>query len=247
MSSRLRANAAVRAAFPGPFLRVISRCSIGLLALLAVSCSDWGNSNFPVFRSFGWFARLGANDIRDACVAGSADRYRLIYNAVWGTQVRDYEVVADSGPAGGQLSIRVIFPEHVSSIDLADPLNLYTGQRNTTVLTPADLGELAASLRQSGFYEPAPEGLVLPSDGYYWIVAACEKGSFHFNAYVYPSERFSAIRFDAWLYHRDGTGVAINASRPLPPRQSYNRDVAEDRLYSIFDLEVGTNGLINIP
>ncbi len=246
MSRKLRVNAGLFKAFLNPFPWLISRWSIGLLALLPAACSDWGNSNFPIFRSFGWFSYLNGDNIRDACLIGSPNQYRLIYNAVWGTQVRDYEIVTDPIGGGGQLSIRIIFPEAPSSIDLTDPLKTFSGQRSVTTVTPADLAELTASLRQSGFYELAPSGLVLPSDGYYWIVATCENGAFHFNAWVYPSDRFAAIRFDSWLFHRDATGVAVNPAQPVPPRQQYNRNVAEDRSFSIFDLEVGNNGLANL-
>jgi hypothetical protein len=246
MSRKLRVNAGLFGAFLNPSRRAISRWSIGLLALALVACSDWGNSNFPIFRSFGWFSRLNADDIRDACLTGSPNRYRLVYNAVWGTQVRDYEIVTDPIGGGGQLAVRIIFPEAPSSIDLTDPLKTFSGQRSAVALTPADLQELTASLQSSGFYGPAPSGLVLPSDGYYWVAAACENGAFHFNAWVYPSDRFAAIRFDGWLFRRDATGVAVNPAQPVPPRQQYNRNIAEDRDFSIFDLEVGTNGLANL-
>jgi hypothetical protein len=243
MSRRLRVNAADCTAFRHRSLRAISR-GVWLIALLASACTEGGNSNFPLFRSLGWFSHLNGSDIRDACVAGSGARYRFVYNAVWTQQARDYEVIAPPGQAGGQLATRIIFPENLTSIDLTDPLALYSGKRSIAAVTSADLGALVALLRQSAFYDPAPSGLVLPSDGYYWTVASCENGTFHFNAYVYPSDRFAAIRFDAWLFTRDGTGVPIRTAQPVPPRQSYNRSVAEDRGYSIFDLEVGTNGLV---
>jgi hypothetical protein len=246
MSRKLRVNAVFFKRFLNPRPGAISRWSIGLLAVLLAACGDWGNSDFPVFRSFGWFSRLNADDIRDACLTGSPNRYRLIYNAIWGTQVRDYEIVTDPIGGGGQLAVRVLFPEAPSSIDLLDPLKTFSGHRSAVVVTQADLRDLTALLQESGFYGPAPSGLVLPSDGYYWIVAACENGTFHFNAWLYPSERFSAIRFDGWLFQRDATGVAINPAQPVPPRQQYNRSVAEDREFSIFDLQVGSNGLANL-
>ena len=158
MSRKFRVNAAFFKRFLNLFSWSRSYWSVGLFALALTSCSDWGNSNFPIFRSFGWFARLNANDIRDNCLAGSPNRYRLVYNAVWGTQVRDYEIVTDPIGGGGQLSVRILFPEAPSTIDLTNPLKTFRGQRDAVAVTPADLRELTASLQQSGFTIPPRQG-----------------------------------------------------------------------------------------
>ena len=52
MSRKLKVNAAFFKRFLNPVSWVISRWSIGLLIALLAACSDWGNSNFPIFRSF---------------------------------------------------------------------------------------------------------------------------------------------------------------------------------------------------
>jgi hypothetical protein len=216
-----------------------------LLAVLLLSGCAGGSSAFPPFRSVGWFRYLDGADIRDDCGTVAGNRYRFVYNAIWGEQVRDYEIMADA--TGGQLSVRVIFPEYLNLLDLRDPLANFRGRSSTVALTQADLGELVETLRQSGFYEPAPKGLNLPSDGFYWVVAACERGVFHYNAYTYPSPRFDAIRFDRWLVAHDGSGVAVHAPRPTPPRTPKNRVTEETQFYSIFDLQVGDNGLFGVP
>jgi hypothetical protein len=210
---------------------------------LLFGCAD-GSSAFPPFRSLGWFRYLDGADMRNNCGSAAGSRYRFVYNAIWGEQVREYEVTAD--PAGGQLSVRVIFPEYVNVLDLRDPLAPFRGRSSAAPLTQADLGELVESLRQSGFYEPAPKGLNLPSDGFYWVVAACERGVFHYNAYAYPSSRFGAVRFDRWLFAHDGTGAPVNPPRPTPPRLPNYRLTEEPQPYSIFDLRVGDNGLVGI-
>jgi hypothetical protein len=215
-----------------------------LLALLAVGCASLGASDFPVFRSFGWFRFLDGRDIRQACGSAGDDRYRLVFNAVWGEQVRIYEIT--TGPGGANLATRVLFPENLNDVNLLDPLQLYRGKNATVALSADDIAEFRGRLRQSGYYEPAPDGLTLPSDGFYWVISSCEHGSAHFNAYVWPSPRFSAITFADWLLARDGTGVAVNSFHPPEPR-TQNRVAVENRAYSVFDLRVGTDGLSGIP
>jgi hypothetical protein len=230
--------------FRQALVRASARSRLAVLAvLLLFGCAD-GSSAFPPFRSLGWFRYLDGADIRKNCGVLAGDRYRLVYNAIWGEQVRDYEIATEA--TGGQLSVRVIFPEYLNILDLRDPLASFRGRSSTLAPTQADLGELAETLRQSGFYEPAPKGLTLPSDGFYWIVAACERGVFHYNAYAYPSPRFDGIRFDRWLFAHDGAGVPVNPPRPTPPRPT-NLHVTEENQYSFFDLQVGDGGLLGIP
>src|SRR5690348_8181153 len=65
-----------------------------LSLLLLCGCTTGGSGN-PALRSLGWFNYLAGTEIRDGCRPGGPDRYRLVYNAVWGKQVRDYEITAD--------------------------------------------------------------------------------------------------------------------------------------------------------
>jgi hypothetical protein len=217
------------------------------LTLLATSCSNGGASDVPPLRSLGWFSYLDGADIRRACLPGSADRYRLVYNGVWGEQVRDYEIHGDPAAGTTQLDIRVLFPEAPGSIDLRDPLASFRGHRASIKLTPSELRAFTEGLRASGFYDATAAGLVLPSDGYYWVVAACERGAFHFNAYLYPSPRFGALQFPNFLFAHDATGVAVRPPGPSAPRGSYAHRATDPPFYSIFDLEVGKNGLVNLP
>src|SRR6266481_7055737 len=81
----------------------------------------------PFGRSLGWFNYLDASDIRSACTQRSGERYRLIYNAVWGEQVRIYDIAAAPADVQDSLSVRIFFPENLNSIDLRDPFKLYRG------------------------------------------------------------------------------------------------------------------------
>lgn len=217
-----------------------------LLLVLLCGCATGGSGN-PVLRSLGWFNYLDGTDIREGCAPGSPDRYRLVYNAVWGEQVRDYEITTDPATGAARLDARILFPEAPSQIDLRDPLRSFHGRRGSALLTPSETQVLAEDLRRSGFHEPAPAGLILPSDGYYWVVAACMGGAYHFNAWRYPSPRFAALRFPAFLFAHDTTGAAVRPPGPSAPRGPENRVTRETRTYSVFDLKVGTNGLVGIP
>ncbi len=199
----------------------------------------------PIGRSLGWFNYLDASDIRNACTQRSGERYRLIYNAIWGEQVRIYDIAAAPADVEDSLAVRIFFPEVLNSIDLRDPLNLYRGHTGIVPLSAADMAAFREALRASGFDAPTPRGLSLPSDGFYWVVAACRDGVFHYSAYAYPSERFAAIRFDRWLFDHDPTGVAVNLPGPPGP-YSQSRNVSGDTSYSVFNMMVGDNGLVGV-
>jgi hypothetical protein len=200
-----------------------------------------------MLRSVGWFGYLDGAELRDNCQPAAPPRYRLVYNAVWGRQVRDYEIVTDPATGALTLNTRILFPEAPGEMDLRDPLRTFRGQHSAQPLSAADLAELDASLAESGFNEPTPSGLNLPSDGYYWVVAACRNGVFHYNAYLYPSPRFAALRFPDWLYARDHTGVAVASPGPSEARDQQSNRNLEPRGYSVFDLRVGDNGLWGLP
>jgi hypothetical protein len=244
MAHRLTENVRRREAFPG--LRKTLRWVLLASLVALAACAGAGRSEIPPLRSLAWFRYLAGEDIRQDCAAGPGSRYRLVYNAVWGEQVRDYNLVVE--PTGAaRLDVRILFPENLSEIDLADPLKLYRGHRSSAALNAADLRSFREALRDSGFEAPTPRGLVLPSDGYYWILAGCESGVFHVNGWVYPSPRFNAIRFDRFLFAHDGSGVAVAEAKARPPRTAPNPVERDLRQYSIFDLELGEKGLVLVP
>jgi hypothetical protein len=209
--------------------------SLGLALLVILAGCSLDN---PLGRTFGWFDHLDAADIRDHCVGSTGERYRLIYNAVWGEQVRSYDIVAPPGGPSATLAARVFFPENLNQINLADPLELYRGHTGTAVLTVQDMTAFRNALTASGFDGPTPRGLILPSNSFYWVVAACRNGVFHYNAYLYPSPSFSGIQFDRWLFAHDPTGVAAT-----PPGQIGDGDNGP---HVYFEMMVGANGLVGV-
>ena len=225
----------------GRVIKLIHMLVVGSLA----GCADAPLDN-QIGRSLGWFNYLDAADIRSACSQRNGERYRLIYNAIWGEQVRAYDIAAPPEDTAAALSVRVFFPENLNDINLRDPLSPYRGQAKTVALSAADMTAFREALQASGFDASVPRGLILPSDGFYWIVAACRDGVFHYNAYAYPSGSFAAIRFDRWLFDHDPTGVAVNLPKASEPRQSRNVQVSEGTSYSVFDMTVGDNGLVGV-
>lgn len=220
---------------------------VGLAVAVAAALAACTFDN-PLGRSLGWFRYLDAADIRDVCSSRAGERYRLVYNAVWGQQVRSYDIAAGPGDAGGTLAVRVFFPEKVNDIDLLDPLALYRGQTATVALSPADLAGFRDALHASDFDGATPRGLVLRSDGFYWAAASCRDGIFHYNAYAYPSPRFAALRVDRWLFAHDPTGVAIAAPIPIGPRplQNYRATDTAPAPNTVFDMTVSDNGLVGV-
>jgi len=207
--------------------------SLGLVLIASLAGCSLDN---PLGRSLGWFSYLDAADIRRNCAASAGERYRLVYNAVWGEQVRAYDVIAPPGGTPGNLAVRVYFPEDLNGINLLAPLELYRGQLGTTALNSADMADFYEALRASDFDATTPGGLILRSNGFYWAVAACRDGVFHYNAYVYPSERFAAIRFDRWLFDHDPTHVAV---------ASPGQDVG-DASHVYFEMMLGADGLVGV-
>ena len=62
---------------------------------------------------------------------------------------------------------------------------------------------------------PAPAGLRLRSDNFYWAVSACENSVFHFNVFRAPDEAFQKAQFPSVLFELDSTGVPVNPVRRL--------------------------------
>jgi len=211
------------------------------------ACTGSGNSDDPVGRSLGWFNFLNGTDLRQKCGVDGVDRYRFVYNGRWGEQVRIYEILRlgrERAPA--ELTVRVLGPDYVSFMRSDDLLQPWRGAKSVEALGPADMAQLEAALAASGFDAPAPRGLNLPSDGFYWVAATCRNGQFHFNAWNWPSDRFERLTFPDLLERYDGTGIKVADPSPGPTRIQQSMGSRGDRaaLYkSILDLEVGDNGL----
>ena len=112
-----------------------------------------------------------------------------------------------------------------------------------SVLSPAQMSELERALAASGAFEPAPDGLRLASEEFYWIAALCQNGRFFFNAWRYPSPRYAALRFPEVLLRYDETGIPVNRPREISYLERRGSPIQAGDPTPRFQLQVGENGL----
>jgi len=220
-----------------------------LVALLALAgCSGQVVPGDPVSRRIGWFGMMGGDDIRAACAPAGPARYRFVYNAIYGEQVRVYDLVLGGNGAGVLDTTVLAGGISLGASTLRDLGDLAAGTRDRRVLTTDDATALRAAIDASGVTARPPVGLQLRSDSFYWTVASCVDGQFRFTGYEHPSPRFAALRFPAALFGLDGTGVSVNPPRPLDlaPFESTSRhDRGPDRRSgSRFLVEIGRDGMV---
>ena len=178
------------------------------------------------------------------CVTRAPARLRLVYNAVYTEQVRTYDVLADAGDTSATVTARAFGSASLVGLELDDPLAPWRGTVASARIDQASLKALRLSLDDSGFFGPAPEGLLLRSDSFYWAVSACLDGAFHFNAFAAPSAEFSRLRFLDNLLPHDLTGVPFNPPRRLdlaPFNPNYYELIGTRGV--LFEVQVGANGL----
>lgn len=224
-----------------------SRAALLLFAVLAsAACAYRGPAepaNLPAQRAT-FFSWLGGEDIRAACAAGTADRYRMIYNADFNEQVRGYEIVPAAG--GGGTLFQTVDRGLVldGPVDLMRPLSIGAPVRVETPLSPEDMAAAAALLQASGAFDAPPVGLRLRSQEHFWVVSGCRDGRFFLTAYRYPSDRFDGIRFAEFLAAHDATGIPFPApASPLGGHLSRCPD-SRSRGYVCFTRQVGADGLV---
>lgn len=231
---------------------------------LVAACTYAGRDD-AISQRFTWFSYLNGDDIRRRCAPGALDRYRLVYNGVYIQQARTYDIVPESdGPALGPpdaaqagtppgyiLRARVLGPNDLSNVEIPfdtvfqDPLDIlapFAGRKSTLKLSGRDIDELDRRLAASGMFQPAPEGLYLRSEDFFWIGVACVNGRLAFNAWKYPSSRFEALTFPPLLFSWDQTFVPVNPPRSISPFEIYGEASPRDPRVQ-FTLTVGENGL----
>ena len=135
-------------------------------------------------------------------------------------------------------------------ISVTDPVGPWRGPQALYRLNPAEMETLMTALAATGFAAPAPDGLFLRGDSFYWTASACRDGQFHFHAWAWPSAEFDrmAVPLIEALAPYDKTGVAT--TRPyavaLPPYSVYldtNRATGAVTGEVPHQFQVGKNGL----
>ena len=215
-----------------------------LLAMTAACAIDQAVQQ-PALQRFVWYSYLNGEDLREACAEGSLPRYRFVYNGRYQEQLRRYEVLDDGG-GGAYVIANAQGSGNLANVNLNDVLAPWRWHRSQVQISPQEFAQFKTALQTSGVFEPAPEGLHLPSAGFYWVAVACQGGQVQFNAWRYPSPRFDRLAFPAFLYARDLSEVPVNPPREIdaaellfvrqPSRTSSTR-------YPVFSLRVGDNGL----
>ncbi len=205
---------------------------LGLLFL--AGCSTGGDISNPVARKFSWFSYVQGDDLRAACGPAAPSRYRFIYNGNYTEQVRVYDL-GDGAPH--RMTQRVVEGGHLASWTLGEPFAPWSGHGIAVDLAPAQAYGVVAALAESGAFGPPAEGLELESRTFFWTLAACHEGRYHFTAWP----QSAPPGFVAQVMAVDGTGVALNPPRAVPPPLRST----EPRLE--FRLRVGANGLWGVP
>lgn len=242
--TRLRASRPWRGTEQSSTRNLVRGLGLALGLGLLAACAYQGAIDQPVTQKLTWFSYLNGDDIRASCRAGAPSWYRLVYNGSYDQQLRSYEVIAD-GAGGAYYKARVQGPggidlTRLSLRDLQAPARWTTAQ---DWLDRAGISALEAALERSGAFRPAPRGLRLASEEFYWIAAICRGGVFFFNAWRYPSDRFAALSFPEVLLRHDGTGVKVNPPREVTAARFNRRTVRGEGGPIHFDLEAGDNGI----
>jgi hypothetical protein len=224
-----------------------------LLALAVAGCAYRGRDD-ALSQRFTWFSYMNGDDIRAACVPGAVDRFRFVYNGVYIQQARTYDIRPRPDGGGYTLKVRVLGPADLSNVSIDpwtivdDPLDLlapYAGRRSSLALGGRDIDALVGRLTQSGLFQPAPSGLYLRSEDFFWVGVACVDGRLAFNAWRWPSSRFEALTFPELLLSWDQTGIPVNPPRNLAPFDIYGQTNPEGR-FPQFTLTVGDDGFRGI-
>ncbi len=222
-------------------MALLSRCAaaLPLAAALAACTYSGGDIGNALQRKATWFSYVAGDDIRSHCDAGSPDRFRLVYNAVWGQQLRMY----DLDGLRKLLVAHATRPADVTLFSLGSPFGPWQAGESRIQLDGKAYDALVAAFEQSGMFASPPVGLDLPARSYFWSAAYCRDGHYGFTAWAYPSPRFAAITFDKPLFAIDQSGVAVIPPGPVrldPEWEEENRQGHE----TDFTLTVGRDGLV---
>jgi hypothetical protein len=212
-----------------------------LLALGACAASD-GAADNPILRKFQWFSYLEGDDIKKTCTSGAPGRYRMVYNAVYTEQVRVYDLDAVSGI----LDARLILPMDLRNFEVGgvfDLLNPWRGKQASRQLAPAEVEAIVVALGADGAFGPPAVGTELPSMGFFWTLASCHEGVYHFTGVAWPSPAWDGMRFDDALFALDPIADAVN-----PPRKTNlwrdKRVGSNSGVENEFITKVGEDGLV---
>jgi hypothetical protein len=187
-------------------------------ALVLSACRYTGPSDLFLSHRFTWFSYVAGEDIAERCTAGAPDVVRLVYKAVYGEQVRAYDVVATAD--GAQLDAQVLVPAYANDITVSPPygpLGIFGPRRSARSLNSAERNALLQGMAESGAFVAAKPGVELHSLGYYWAIASCRDGKFTFAAFTHPSSDVTRLAFVPPLMAVDPIKIPLRIPPPGPP------------------------------
>lgn len=220
-------------------------CLLALAGVALTACSAMQNADEnPVFRKFQWFSYLQGDDFKANC-AGS-DRYRLVYNGVYTEQVRIYDITRDDL----NLHTRVVLPVKIKKFEVdsfSGLLNPWRGEFKDITLKASDIDGLVQDLQNLDVFGASNVGAELSSKGFFWTIAACHGGQYHFTGFAWPSENWPNFAFADRLFDLDPLGIDVN-----PPRKTRTTRLLSNRKGRLpdegkeFHLKVGDNKLVGL-
>ncbi|MCW8914904.1 MAG: hypothetical protein OQK24_03505 [Magnetovibrio sp.] len=213
---------------------------ISTIMLGVVGCTSKGPTSNPFERKFTWLSYIQGSDFSETCSPTHPNQYRLVYNGVYTEQLRTYDL-SDSG----YLDVQVIGPANLSGLEVSsfsDLLNPWRGKSANRLLTQDQVDLLVESLKKDGAFGPPAEGLELSSKGFFWTIAACHGGAYHFTALSWPSPAWDEAQFDDVIFALDPSAVAVNPPRKTVTRQDMTAGVGEAKPVE-FHAKVGKRGL----
>ena len=224
------------------WLKIVSLICVG--GALAACTATKGSVSNPILRKFQWFSYIEGGDFRDTCGAGATDQYRLIYNAIHTQQVRIYNISA----APPTLHTRIISRLDLRGFKfntLAGLLDPWRGQTIDIKLSTSELTGLVQDLEDAGVFAKPNVGEELSSKGFFWTIAACHEGQYHFTGFAWPSEAWAKLNFSDRLFRLDLIDVPIN----LPRKTVTMRQLSKTKFSGLtpdqeYHLKVGENGLV---
>jgi hypothetical protein len=240
---------------PQPAKRARPGLILAAIAILIGGCAyqSAGNQGAgmgidnPVERKFTWFSYLDAADIRNSCAAGGPDQLRIVYNAQFYDHVRAYDILGGGRPVltarARGTSGNLLNLSFDSLEGLFGPWNFRKSQAD---LSAAEWTELLGLLRQSGYTTTVQDGMRLHSQDFYWLVAGCEQGRFHFNAWAARSSAtpLERVKFLDFLMKRDQTGLAYKPPHAVTYIEKYGDTKGQGKDYTgAFTITVYPTGI----
>ena len=200
----------------------------------------------PVSRKFNWFGHLGGADIRAACVAGAPERYRFVYNGIYVEQVRSYDILGTNATAYHRLKVAVAEQADITDIitELARPdiFQPWRPRIGSAILSSETVRNMKSVLEGDDFFTSKPPERGISSIEFYWGVSACLDGQFHYNAYIWPSDRFRNLAFPSLLKSWDKTKIAINSPRKASEYNVYGT-YQQEEFRNYFTLHFDNQGV----